>query len=444
MRKFTPIMRAPFFSKILMATFVLVAAAQGVQAQRFLSEYDSTLFLRDTLPNVVGRLKNLHFSGYMQPQYQVASEEGIDSWAGGDFAEHSDNRFMLRRARLKVDYRLPSSGKRLPKALFSFQIDATERSVKVRDMFVKVFDPGKQNFSLTTGLFAKPFGFEVNLSSSVRETPERGRMSQILIPSERGLGVMVSYESAKAKKERVHLKWDLGVFNGTGLSGPEEFDSFKDIASRLSLRSIPVAQSFELSAGLSFLYGGWRQQNATRYEMGTLNGNKYFVENTASGNIGSNAPRHYYGADLQLGKKHLWGKTEVRGEYWSGTQPGTSASTVNPGTLPLGPMYIRNFDGAFFYLLQNIVNEKWQLVVKYDWYDPNTEVEQEEIGKAGTNLTAADIKFNTLGMGVTRYINENLKLVLYYDRVWNEKTLLPDYTNDIKDNVFTCRLQMSF
>ena len=437
-------MRIPFYLKLLVSASILMVTTQEVQAQRFLSEYDSTLFVQDTLPNVVSRLKNLHFSGYMQPQYQVASEEGIESWAGGDFAEHADNRFMLRRARLKVDYRLPHKGKPLPKALFSFQVDATERTVRVRDMFVKAFDPGKQNFSLTTGLFAKPFGFEVNLSSSVRETPERGRMSQILIPSERGLGVMVSYESAKPDRKKGQLKWDVGAFNGPGLSGPEEFDSFKDIVSRLSLRPFSVTQSLELSAGISFLYGGWRQQNATRYEMGSLNGDKYFVENTSNSNIGSNAPRHYYGADVQLEKKHLWGKTELRGEYWSGTQPGTDITTVNPGRLPTGPMYIRNFDGAFIYLLQNIVNEKWQLVLKYDWYDPNTEVQNKEIGKAATNLTAADIKFTTLGMGITRYINENLKLVLYYDRVWNEETLLTDYTQDIKDNVFTCRLQMSF
>lgn len=437
-------MHTGFLFKTFGTAFIFILAAQAAHAQRFLSEYDSTLFVRDTLPEVVNRLKNLHFSGYMQPQYQVASEEGTESWAGGDFADFADNRFMLRRARLKVDYRLPQKGKPLPNALFSFQIDATERSVKVRDMFVKVYEPGRQNLSLTTGLFAKPFGFEVNLSSSVRETPERARMSQILIPSERGLGAMVSYESARPDRKELQLKWDIGVFNGTGLSGPEEFDSFKDLVSRLTLRPFSLSESLELSAGLSFLYGRWRQQNATRYEMGNLSGNKTFIENTSPANVGRSAPRHYYGADVQLEKSHGWGKTELRGEYWKGTQPGTASTTVNPGTLPMGPMYIRNFDGAIFYLLQNIVNDKWQLMVKYDWYDPNTEVRKKDIGTNGTTLTEADIKFSTLGVGITRYINKSLKVLLYYDKVTNEETLLPDYTTDIKDNVFTCRLQMSF
>jgi hypothetical protein len=31
---------------------------------------------------------------------------------------------------------------------------------------------------MTAGFFARPYGFEVNLGSSYRETPERGRMSK--------------------------------------------------------------------------------------------------------------------------------------------------------------------------------------------------------------------------------------------------------------------------
>ena len=65
-------------------------------------------------------------------------------------------------------------------------------------------------------------------------------------------------------------------------------------------------------------------------------------------------------------------------------------------------------------------------------------------GKPGTNLTAADIKFSTLGMGYVYYFNPQIKLVLYYDIVRNEITQLPGYTSDLKDNIFTCRLQFRF
>ena len=108
------------------------------------------------------------------------------------------------------------------------------------------------------------------------------------------------------------------------------------------------------------------------------------------------------------------------------------------------PYYTRKFNGAFFYLLQNIVNEKHQLVLKYDWYDPNTKVSGNDIGKAGTNINATNIKYNTFGVGYIYYMNESLKLVLYYDKITNEGTLLNGLTADIKDDVFTCRLQFRF
>ena len=40
---------------------------------------------------------------------------------------------------------------------------------------------------------------EINLSSSDRESPERGRMSQILMRTERDLGVMVSFGTQKTQ-----------------------------------------------------------------------------------------------------------------------------------------------------------------------------------------------------------------------------------------------------
>jgi hypothetical protein len=161
-------------------------------------------------------------------------------------------------------------------------------------------------------------------------------------------------------------------------------------------------------------------------------------------NMGDKAPRHYFGGDAQLLYKHDWGKTEIRSEYWKGIQSGTANTTINPGTLPSGPTYIRNFEAAFFYFLQNIGNEKWEFVAKYDWYDPNTKVSAKEIGKSGTNLTPADIRYDTFGLGLTRYFGDNLKLLAYYDFVKNETTALEGLSHDLKDDVFTFRIQMRF
>ena len=430
--------------KAVILTILLAALPAKVFSQRYLADYDSTLFIKDTVRPLAHRFNNLSFSGYIQPQFQAAGQKGAASYAGGNFSEFSSSRFMLRRARLKMDYVLPSRDKVFPKALFTFQFDATERGVFVRDMFLRLYEPKKERFSLTMGLVARPFGYEVNLSSAYRETPERGRMSQILMPTERDLGAMLSYEPSAKKDKKAKIKLDMGVFNGQGLVGNTDFDSYKDLISRLSLQPYALGQNFFVSGGLSLLYGGWLQATKYKYQTTTIAGNKLFVVDSTEANAGGKAPRHYYGADVQLAYKHGWGKTEVRGEYWRGEQPGTETSTTNPGALPLTPTYIRKFDGAFLYFIQNIVNQNWELMVKYDWYDPNREVAKLEIGKPSSNFTSADIKFATLGVGLTRYFTESLKILAYYDIVKNETTALTGFTSDTNDNIFTLRMQLRF
>ena len=189
-------------SLLFLITFLLTFK---IDAQRYLTDIDSSFFIKDTVRPIIKRFENIIISGYMQPQFQVAESEGAPSFAGGNFSQYSRSRFMLRRARVKIDY-LIKSKQNFPQALFSFQIDATERGVIVRDMFVRVFETKKNNFSLSAGLFARPFGFEVNLSSSARETPERGRMSQTLMPSERDLGVMLSFEPQDKKTSLITHK----------------------------------------------------------------------------------------------------------------------------------------------------------------------------------------------------------------------------------------------
>ena len=431
-----------FLLRVFVAcSFLLVE--NPATAQRYLAEYDTMMFFRDTLRPFLKRFENLHFSGYIQPQFQVAQSKGIDSYAGGDFREFADNRFIIRRARVKLDYVIPNMDNNSPKAIFTFQFEATERDVNVRDMFVRVFEPKKNFLSLSMGLFSRPFGYEVNLSSGFRETPERGRASQALMPSERDLGAMISYEPRKRKGKTPAVKFDIGMFNGQGKSGPAEFDSFKDLISRFTVRPSKISDHMELSGGLSLLLGGWVQATRYRYEMGTLGGKPVFMVDSSMSNIGKKAPRRYYGADLQWVLNHDWGKTELRGEYWQGTQPGEATTVFNPGTLPLTPTYIRSFDAAFFYFLQNLGSTRWELMAKYDWFDPNRRASGLELDPA-QGLDEGDVRFDTFGFGLTRYFRDNLKFLAYYDIVRNEKTLLPGYQSDRKDNVFTFRVQLRF
>ena len=65
-----------------------------------------------------------------------------------------------------------------------------------------------------------------------------------------------------------------------------------------------------------------------------------------------------------------------------------------------------------------------------------------EFTRSGTGK--ADIKYSTLSFGYNYYMNENLKIFFWYDVVKNESTSDPDFLSDVKDNIFTCRLQFRF
>ena len=389
------------------------------------------------------KLDHIRFSGYMQPQFQDASAKGARSYSGGDFPAQSDHRFMLRRGRLRVDYAGFTDDNK-PSLQFVFQFDGTERGVFIRDFWGRYYENKLELFSFTTGMFARPFGYEVNLSSSERESPERGRASQILMRTERDLGAMISFESRKHQNWLHYVKLDAGVFNGQGLTGPAEYDNIKDLIARASVKPVPLSKKVFLSAGLSFFQGGLLQNNKYVYRSGMAGNDEVFVLDSSLTNIGGKAPRRYRGADAQLKIKHGWGATEFRAEYWRGTQTATANSTETPSTLLNEPYYIRHFDAAFFCVLQNIINDKHQLGFKYDWYDPNTDVSGSQLGKVATNFTGADVRYNTFGFGYIHYINANIKLVLWYDHVKNESTALSGFTSDVDDDVFTARLQFRF
>ena len=407
---------------------------------------DTTKDMGKGILSMYARLDKIRFSGYIQPQFLVAQSKGAKSFAGGDFAINSNNRFMLRRARVRIDYiHFPKQAKG-SSLQFVFQFDATERGVFVRDVWGRFFENKYQAFAFTMGLFARPFGFEVNLSSSDRESPERGRMSQILMKTERDLGAMVTFEPRNKKSKINFLKIDVGVFNGPGLSSLTDYDSHKDIIGRVSIKPLPFSKKITLGASSSVYYGGLSQNTKYTFTTQTIGGIKKFVVDSSTLNIGQIAPRHYFGIDAQLKIKNKVGFTELRGEFIAGKQTASATSSETPGSLYTGTdgYYTRKFNGTYFYFLQHLGSTHHQISIKYDWYDPNATVKTNDIGKAGSNLNAADIKFSTLGFGYIYYINENAKLVFWYDKIINEKTQLTGYTRDVKDDMFTFRIQFRF
>ena len=431
--------------KKLPILILALLASQFLKAQFLMDMIDTTKDMGKGMLSIYKKFDRIRINGYMQPQFQATQIKGAKNFSGGDFATNSNNRFTLRRGRIRFEY-IHFAEKKGPTVQFVFQFDGTERGVVIRDFWGRVFENKYNLFALSVGMFARPFSYELNLSSGDRESPERGRMSQTLMKTERDLGAMISFEPRGKDHPLRFLKIDAGVFNGQGLAAATDYDSHKDFITRVGLKPFPVSKAIAISAGASYLNGGFLQNTKYIYNSGINSFGKTFNIDSNIMNIGKIAPRKYYGADMQIKIKNKAGFTELRGEYIFGTQTATTNTSETPAALLTGNegYYIRHFNGAYFYLLQNIFNPHHQLGVKYDWYDPNTKVQKDDIGKAGTTINATDIKYSTLGFGYIYYMNENLKLVLWYDKIINEKTQLTGYTTDLKDDVLTCRLQFRF
>jgi hypothetical protein len=411
---------------------------------------DTSTRMGKSMLSLYNKFGQIGFSGYIQPQFQYAESKGNpNNYQGGDWGAFTNNRFRLRRGRLRADFtHFTDNGK--PSVYFLFQFDGTERGVNIRDFWGRYYENKWELFHFSAGMMARPFGHEVLLSSIFREAPERGRMSQILMGTERDLGFMLSFNPRKASSKLRWLALDLGIYNGQGLTGPQEYDSHKDLVMRLSSKkqSLPNT-NIKLSGGMSAYWGGITNRNARLYGMHTIGSDWVMLADSLESNIGKKALRRYFGADVQIIIPNRQGQTEFRAEYVRGQQTGSLTSSTTPGTLPVdaaggfAPLATRPFDGAYFYFLQHLGSVRHQIIIKYDWYDPNIRVRGKDIDPA-KGLTAADIKYTTIGAGYMHYINKYLKVVLWYEHPMNERTNIQGFDKDIKDGVFTCRAQFSF
>jgi hypothetical protein len=297
-------------------------------------------------------------------------------------------------------------------------------------------------------MFARPISFEVNYASAFRESPERARVTQTLLPTERDLGAMITLQPKRLSSILNRISLDFGVFNGQGLTNNLEFDSHKDIIGRLSLVRSKQFKIWDVAASVAYLNGGTYQAGSSHffYQKASV-GLATFVQDSNPSNVGKIAPREYFEADLQFRIKSRWGTTEIRAEYWQGTQSGLRGSNRSPANkdeIAL-PAFNRKFNAGIFYLIQPLFTPKVQLVLKYDWFDPNTQVSGNDIGVPGSNISETDIKYQTYGFGLNYFLNQNLKFIAYYDLVRNEHTRLNNsFAKDVKDDVFTFRIQFMF
>lgn len=443
-----------FLTKVLILLAVIFtgfsARSQEDQSAAIRQSADTLNAKIENVKSDLDLLKKLKISGYIQSQWQLADSNGQASpFSGGNFTKNSDNRFMVRRGRVKFAY----EGKLTQ---FVLQIDATEKGVTLKDAYVNFKDPWLQMFTIQGGVFNRPFGFEIAYSSSSRETPERSRVFQTLFPGERDLGAMLTIQPRKESRFNF-IRLNTALIAGNAIA--PEIDSRKDFIGQLGINKTTRNEKFRYAVGVSYYNGGYFQETKKVYNMTTLADGltKGFTVDSTELNKGEYAKREYFGADAQLSLDWFLGVTTLRGEYLWGSQPGSSKSNVSPSnrTIPdpgTTDTYNRSFNGGYVYFIQNILQSRHEIVVKYDFFDPNTVIKGTDAKSSvslnestlKTGLSGADVSYTTWGFGYNIRIATNVKLMAYYEVVKNESTALTGYSNDLKDNVFTLRAQFKF
>ena len=394
---------------------------------------------------IADKLSKIKMSGYIQTQWQYSDSIGLGTAlpgslastnlpsqpAGGAFPANSRERFQLRRARLKTTYETATSK-------YVLQFDVLPTGLGIKDASVSVMEPWLKTFSATAGVCDRPFGFEIGYSSSSRESPERSRVYQTVFPGERDLGAKleVAYPSGFLQ----YFNFKGGYFTGMGPTA-NEIDNNRDMIGRAGF-GIPLYDlNLAIDGGFSAYLGSVTAVNDTVFN---------FVDTSftrSTGKLSGYVDRKVMGVDAQVYYDlPVIGGLSLRGEYLWGEMPGTSGAN-GPYGAAVTPIYNRKFSGWYAILVQNL-GKKVQAVVKYDVFDPNTEIDGEKM--RGSLLRPADIMFSTLGLGALFYWDENVRLTAYYDIIANEEAgptvtgALAPYKQDLADNVFTLRAQVKF
>ena len=381
-------------------------------------------------------------SGYMQAEW-LHFDLGNDENDRGFYSDERKNLFQIRRGRIKATHNAAEGFKAVS------QIDFTEKGVSIKDAYVDVpiLDSGQLN--LKVGYFNKP-NYEVELSSSRRESTERSQVVKNFYKGERGLGFMFTLRPIASGSFQPELQ--LGLFNGSG--NKAEVSPYKDMTARLHL-PIPTGDDsdIDLSVGALAYVGGLEQTDDTLVVF--ENGAQVLESREPSADWPGYGNRSHLGFELQLGLDLLsFGKTELRGEYLMGQTPSRttrdredmitvvedSVQIFDTVTTSIPTLRLRNQSGFYVMFVQGL-GDHLQLAAKYDVLDRNTDLAGDEVG--GSSDRASSV----LGLGLVATFGP-IRMTGWYEMpsfAENEARFTDDlgitHVDDLKDNKATIRFQ---
>lgn len=319
----------------------------------------------ETAKTDIAKLKMVSVSGYAQTVF--LSQETTTS---GAYSGRTDN-FRFRRARFKI------TGKGSENASFVSEVDAGGSSIASRDAYLQYAFAGDPylGLTLTAGQFVLPFGNELFVSSSLRETPEYSRIVQKFFPGERDRGI----KFAGATKDKI--RWMFAYVNGSG-SNTEDVNTRKDICG-----NIKASITNWIDLGISGYYGtGITTGIDVNDKVFNIGGKDYVV--TTKKQADSKLMKRRLGADLQI----YLPDTTIKGEYMEGRGVEGAVRDLN-----------KTIKGYWAQITRNLTL-KDVLMVKFDSMsdDPTSKTNYGTLG--------------TWNYGIIHYLDDKTRVKFFYQR----------------------------
>lgn len=303
--------------------------------------------------NVEGKTK-IDLSGYVQAQYVIDEASGTADTA------------KIRRVRLDFRGKIKNVGWRV-------QTDAYP--VRLLDAYL---DYPVSFLNLRVGQFKVPFGQE-NLESSPKlDTIERAQISERLVagrdlPSASGRDIGLQLSGEYAPQGTKIFDYVVGIFNGQGIN-TSDADEKKDLVARIVF-SPPVELFKGLSLGVAYYNGKWDyERKKTRFVLDDA----FSVIDTTVTVTDSLILDDWLTRETRTGLEltYLRGPLLLKGEYITGKDKGTGISgsgtsekwdSSKERTIERLGWYVQ-----VAYKLKELIPLDWEAVVRYDSYDPDT------------------------------------------------------------------------
>ncbi|MFA6570691.1 MAG: porin [Bacteroidota bacterium] len=410
---------------LISLTFAFKLNAQENEGNKEIEEVKSHVESMDenltALLGDVAGLKKIKISGYLQINFEKSEASKGFFMNPYDSTDFVQARFRVRRSRIKVAYDAGITQ-------FVVQGDFSNAGFELKDAYLSLTCPWTKAWDFQAGVFNRP-NYEVEYSSSQRESMERSLVVRTLYPGERDLGIMATIHPNDWFK--LQLAGFNNTFQGTyKQNGPNFNNEPLYFMARLTKEFAFQDLGLGLDLGAHLRYGNVVSNTNKLLESDVAT---KAAADTVSLKKGDKVGRTWFGFEAQL-FYDLFGGMKLMGEYIMGNdvnQLGTAGSKTN------GPaIRKRSFNGFYVMLVKNIT-EEFQFAVKYDSYNPNTKIDASKIDNVN------ELTVNTLGLGLHNYTFENIRISLWYDMI-TTKTKTGLIEKDPIDNLLTVRFQYKF